>query len=879
MKPERSAALLIQAQTAFREVTADPRRGRAAADAVALTAHRAGAHEARVVALRAAGWAARELYDHDTAQQRLREAVRLARRVGLDERLCEVLITRSAMYLELGHPGLARRDLKEAGAVASSGVAGEVAFAQGLLEDKVGNFSAAVSAYERALDKLGEDRQDVRAKALNNLGLTVARLGRYAQAERLLAEAVALAQTFSPALMGIALESRADVAIASGRYVEALRRYDRAEQVLTRVGVQLVDLYLGKAKALLTLRLLDEAADAAARAVHEVDGLVGGSLMLAEALLPQAQIALARNRVDEAASIAARAERLFMRQRRSGWRATAALLKLSAQVQREPTAATVAQLDRIERTMRRIGNAPGVVEVALLQGEVSASLGRVRKAAAAFGRAADAAAHGPALLRLQGRRAAARRAELHGDTRRLGQLCRLGLDELAGYRATVASTELRARAAAHGMTLAEIGLRAAVRAGRPEQIWMWMERARSVVFIRSSTQPDEQLRPMLAELRSLEHRLDDLSPDVAAERASLLRRVAGLERRIRSESWTTNDGHDAWMAPSVRTLRTLRTQLDERVLLQYGVLDGDVCGVAVTRNRLVFAQLGSLDDIISANHQLAFALRRLSQPRSRTATGAAFDSAKHELRRLAATLLAPLSTGFSNADEIVVSPPGELIGIPWGALAPLADRPVRVVPSAVAWWRSSLRTATTDKVVLVAGPGLAGAEDEIAAIAHRYDGAVRFAPDAATSDDVKQAAAGAQLVHIAAHGRLRSDSPTFSSVQLADGPLTVHDLEGLPEPAHHWVLAACDLGNPGALAGPALEGVLAALLSGGAGAAVAAVVSVPDLPTRDLMVALHDRRATGMSLADALRRAGDSIDTTEPTGFVAATAFSCYGGG
>jgi CHAT domain-containing protein len=220
-----------------------------------------------------------------------------------------------------------------------------------------------------------------------------------------------------------------------------------------------------------------------------------------------------------------------------------------------------------------------------------------------------------------------------------------------------------------------------------------------------------------------------------------------------------------------------------------------------------------------------------------------------------------------------------LIGIPWGALAPLADRPVRVVPSAVAWWRSSLRTATTDKVVLVAGPGLAGAEDEIAAIAHRYDGAVRFAPDAATSDDVKQAAAGAQLVHIAAHGRLRSDSPTFSSVQLADGPLTVHDLEGLPEPAHHWVLAACDLGNPGALAGPALEGVLAALLSGGAGAAVAAVVSVPDLPTRDLMVALHDRRATGMSLADALRRAGDSIDTTEPTGFVAATAFSCYGGG
>jgi tetratricopeptide (TPR) repeat protein len=879
MKPERAATLLIQAQDAFRDVTADPRHGRAAAEAVAMIARRTGAHEARVVALRAAGWAARELYDHDTAQQRLHEAVRLARRVGLDERLCEVLITRSAMHLELGHPGLARRDLEEAGAVAGRGAAGEVAFAQGLLEDKLGNFSAAVSAYQRALDDLGEDRNDVRAKALNNLALSVARLGRYAEAERLLAEAVALAQTFSPALTGIALESQADVAIASGRYVEALRRYDRAEQALTRVGVQLVDLYLGKARALLTLRLLDEAAAAAARAVREVDGRVGGSLMLAEALLPQAQIALARNRVHEAASIAARAERLFRRQRRSGWRVTAALVKLSAQVQQQPTVAMAAQLDRIERTMLRIGNTPGMVEAALLQGEVAASLGRVRKAAAAFGRAADAAANGPALLRLQGRRAAARRAELQGDTRLLGQACRLGLDELAGYRATVASTELRARAAAHGMTLAEMGLRAAVRAGRPEQIWMWMERARSVVFVRSSTQLDENLRPMLAELRSLEHRLDDLSPDVAAERASLLRRIAGLERRIRSASWTRKDGHDAWTAPSVRTLRTLRQELDERALLQYGLLDGHVCGVAVTRNRLVFAELAPLDDIVRANRQLAFALRRLSQPRSRAATAAAFDSARHELRRLAAALLTPLSTGFSNADEVVVSPPGELIGIPWGALAPLTDRPVRVVPSAVAWWRSALRTPVTNRVVLIAGPGLAGTDDEIADIARRYDGAVRFTSHTAATDDVKQAAAGAQLVHIAAHGRLRSDSPTFSSVQLTDGPLTVHDLEGLPEPAHHWVLAACDLGSPGPLVGPALEGVLAALLSGGAGGVVAAVVSVPDLSTRDLMVALHDRRAEGMSLADALRRAGDSIDTNDPVGFVAATAFSCYGGG
>jgi tetratricopeptide (TPR) repeat protein len=879
MQAEPDGSLLIQAEAAYLEALADPHRGIRTAQTLATSAREAGANEALVVALRAAGSAARELYQHDDAQRFLGEAARVSREAGLHDRLCEVLITSSSTHIELGRPQLAQRDLDEARAVASDRTRPWVDFAEGLLEDKAGNFASAADAYRRALRRTGKNNPTLRVKALNNLALTVVRFGLYDEAERLLEEAIELAATRLPAREGIATESLAIVAVESGRPVDALRRYERAEALLTKFGVQLVDLYLGKAKALLTLHLLDEAADAAARAVQQVEGLAGGSLMLAEALLPQAQIALARNRRAEAIAAAARAEQLFRRQRRSGWRATAALLRLSGQAQETPTPSMTAQLDRIERTMSEIGNVPGAIEAAMLQGEVSAALGRRRKATAAFGRAAAAAASGPGLLRLQGRRAAARKAELENDTRRLGQICRLGLDELAAYRATVVSVELRARAAAHGMTLAAIGLRAALRAGRPEQIWAWLERARSVVFIRGAQLRDEQLRPLLAELRSLERQLADLPPDVAAERGTLLRRITRLERHIRSASWTRKGGHDGWTSPSVRRLRALRTDLGERALLQYGVLEGRLFGVVVARDRVWFTELGAVNVVVDSGRQLAFALRRLSQPRSRASAAAAFDSARHELRRLAAMLLAPLAVGFTEAVEVIVAPPGELIGVPWGALAPLADRPVRVVPSAMAWWYSRRTTPISDRVVLVAGPGLVGAQDEVDAIARIHVGAQRFTALAARSEDVQRAAAGARLVHVAAHGRLRADSPTFSSLHLADGPLTVHDLEGLEAPAHHWILAACDLGHPGALAGPALEGVLATLLSSGVGAVVAAVASVPDLSTRDLMVALHEYLAAGLPMPESLRRASRTLDTNDPAGFVAATAFSCYGGG
>jgi hypothetical protein len=92
-------------------------------------------------------------------------------------------------------------------------------------------------------------------------------------------------------------------------------------------------------------------------------------------------------------------------------------------------------------------------------------------------------------------------------------------------------------------------------------------------------------------------------------------------------------------------------------------------------------------------------------------------------------------------------------------------------------------------------------------------------------------------------------------------------------------LAACDLGNPGTLSGPDLEGVLASLLGGGAGAVVAAVTPVPDDSSVELMTAFHTARAGGKDMAEALRAGRRQIDADDPRGYVTSVAFNCYGGG
>ena len=98
--------------------------------------------------------------------------------------------------------------------------------------------------------------------------------------------------------------------------------------------------------------------------------------------------------------------------------------------------------------------------------------------------------------------------------------------------------------------------------------------------------------------------------------------------------------------------------------------------------------------------------------------------------------------------------------------------------------------------------------------------------DAATTAGVTEEL-GRLLAHISAHGHFRAENPLFSSLRLADGPLTVYDLEALEQVPGIVILAACDSAQSLRCAGDELLGLTATFLSMGSAVMVGTVTPIP----------------------------------------------------
>ena len=174
------------------------------------------------------------------------------------------------------------------------------------------------------------------------------------------------------------------------------------------------------------------------------------------------------------------------------------------------------------------------------------------------------------------------------------------------------------------------------------------------------------------------------------------------------------------------------------------------------------------------------------------------------------------------------------------------------------------------------GPGLHGTAAEVMRIARTYADSVVLTGDAAMADQALAAIDGAWTAHVAAHGFFRSDSPLFSSLMLADGPLTLYDLGRLQRAPRRLVLSSCESAVSAQVGGDELLGMMNALVPLGTASLLASIVPVNDAATVGVMVAFHEHLHLGWAFADALVAAQEAA-AGDPVAFGTAVSFVALG--
>jgi CHAT domain-containing protein len=136
------------------------------------------------------------------------------------------------------------------------------------------------------------------------------------------------------------------------------------------------------------------------------------------------------------------------------------------------------------------------------------------------------------------------------------------------------------------------------------------------------------------------------------------------------------------------------------------------------------------------------------------------------------------------------------------------------------------------------------------------------------------------LAHVAAHFTPRVGNPLFSSFELHDGSLYVHDLLHLEKTPPILVLAACRSAT-GVSIGDDLLGIAPSLLALGTTTVIGATTLVPDDDeTLHIMGDLHDRLRAGVRPAVALAGAcAASSAADDARRLLTLAAYTCFGWG
>lgn len=469
----------------------------------------------------------------------------------------------------------------------------------------------------------------------------------------------------------------------------------------------------------------------------------------------------------------------------------------------------------------------------------------------------------PTPLRLRLHEVRAHRAARAGRNAEARRHAAAGLELLASWQQSFGALDLQASVSMHGTELVFAGLAAASGTDDPAVLFEWSERARHLSQQVRPVRPphDPALAGDLAELRML--RADLAGADWTDDP-----RVRALRDSVRERQWsstaTAGTRERVTLGEAAQTLSAADAALSF-------VFTGDELRCIVTTAtdaRIVNLEWSRVQAALDGlRGDLDMAARSLAGPMGAVVARSLDD----RLARLDGALLAPVLAGAPDAERFVLTVPGALGGIPWAMLPSLRGRPFTLATS-MSRWLAERGTARVRRLAgFAAGPRVPRAIGEVEAAASAWKRPTTLTGSQAQVDAVADLAATVDVLHVAAHGRHAADNPLFSGLELADGTLFGYDVDRVGRAPDVVILSACELGRSSVRWGEEALGMTRVWLHAGTQCVIAAPVEVADAVAAELLSAVHDGLASGVSAASALATAAESTGLRAP--------FQCHGSG
>ena len=462
--------------------------------------------------------------------------------------------------------------------------------------------------------------------------------------------------------------------------------------------------------------------------------------------------------------------------------------------------------------------------------------------------------HPPSTLRALGRL----RMSPHISTRMLGILAQLKSPTLSpkGFWQLIYEAQRDVTAARHGVHSLDVRTAMASRVmpivrtdlqhslDRPDDAaWqtlitteLWRTALESLPSVVQPT--DDDLSQKLTLLRQHHELLRNVHQSDAD---SLWKETRNLERAVQERGWATAQAGGVVIPNRPLNLE----ELPPAHYLSYFWTDSQLWANYIPPDGAV--QLHLISGATCA-HELANRVitEAAALPRAGLLTRQLRRSLDGSLEELEAVLLAPLQDA---SGPVVIAPSGRLSLVPWSMMPALRRRPVTLTASLASWLRRRSEFSGTPRVAVAAGPQLAHVATECGAVLEAWKSGTHISADAAS---VREALASYDVVHIAAHGHHRDDSPLFSSLQLEGGDLFAHELQGGEMRASLVVLSACSVGRTRLAPGDQALGFAAALMAMGVPNVVAPMADVPDEIAWQVMAEFHTNLVAGHPGSEAL---------------------------